>query len=90
MAINDKIQSITNFFNKIFTSKKENYYSSPTYRGGCLFELYDKSNEYINKKKGRNFRPYSITTSLVTNPLANAGLSIWFIRYIYLKLIFLL
>ena len=29
MAINDKIQSITNFFNKIFTSKKENYYSSP-------------------------------------------------------------
>ena len=29
MAINDKIQSITNFFNKVFTSKKENYYSPP-------------------------------------------------------------
>lgn len=29
MAINDKMQLITNFFSKIFTSKKENYYSPP-------------------------------------------------------------
>ncbi len=29
MAINNKIQLITNFFNKVFTSKKENYYTPP-------------------------------------------------------------
>jgi len=29
MAINDKIQLITNFFNQLLTPKKENYYSPP-------------------------------------------------------------